>query len=116
SMFCPHCRLETMGVGGHCTNCGKPLQQRSAQVATGVLTPPPSAVGPGSNADRTSPAELGREPVRAANELTQLSPVSTGVAPGSGASRRPVTTGPLESGQAFGTRYHIIRPLGAGGM
>jgi serine/threonine protein kinase/tetratricopeptide (TPR) repeat protein len=29
---------------------------------------------------------------------------------------RPVTTGPLVPGEAFGVRYHVIRLLGAGGM
>src|SRR3989441_4449274 len=75
-MLCPHCRTETMGVGGYCSSCGKPLL-REAQVATAVLTPPPT--------DSTRRAES-------------------------------TTTGPLAPGQAFGTRYHIIRPLGVGGM
>jgi serine/threonine protein kinase len=32
------------------------------------------------------------------------------------ASSGPVDTGPLVTGQSFGPRYHIIRPLGVGGM
>jgi tetratricopeptide (TPR) repeat protein/tRNA A-37 threonylcarbamoyl transferase component Bud32 len=36
---------------------------------------------------------------------------------GGGTSRmRPVAIGPLVPGESFGTRYHVIRALGAGGM
>jgi tetratricopeptide (TPR) repeat protein len=43
---------------------------------------------------------------------------TTGGLPGQGQSVSASTdqTGPLEAGQAFGSRYHIIRLLGAGGM
>ena len=43
---------------------------------------------------------------------------TTGVGSGAAGRRagRSLPSGPLEVGQAFGTRYHIIRELGVGGM
>jgi tetratricopeptide (TPR) repeat protein len=118
-MLCPHCQTETLGVGGHCTNCGKALVQRHPQVATGVLTPPPSDSASRAEAALTSPShtisptEPRPEPP---DELTGVAPSSTSGARGTGAARILGPTGPLATGQAFGTRYHIIRPLGVGGM
>src|SRR2546426_4433483 len=106
-MLCPHCQTETLGVGGHCSICHKPLLQR-APVATGVDTPPPSDIADRSNPDLTrpprtiAPAEPERERGGAVYELTQLATVSTGGGRGTGAVSLPVTAGPLESGQAFG--------------
>ena len=113
-MLCPHCQTETLGVGGHCTNCGKALVQRHAQVATGVLTPPPSdSTSLTSPPQTVSPAEPRPKPP---DDLTAVAPSSPSGARGTGAARILGTTGPLATGQAFGTRYHIIRPLGVGGM
>jgi tetratricopeptide (TPR) repeat protein len=120
-MLCPHCQTETLGVGGHCSICHKPLLQH-APVETGVVTPPPSDIADRSTPDLTrpprtiAPAEPERERAGAVYELTQLTTVSTGGGRSTGAVRLPVSAGPLESGQAFGTRYHILRSLGAGGM
>jgi len=36
--------------------------------------------------------------------------------PGAGVSLAPVEAGPLQVGQAFGPRYHVIKLLGTGGM
>ena len=121
-MQCPHCQTETMAVGGHCTSCGKPLAQRGTQGTAGVLTPPPSAIAARSETaltrphDSGSPAELRTQFPRAVDEPTYLPPASTGGGHVTGAFRMPGTTAPLDSGQAFGPRYHIIRMLGAGGM
>src|SRR6266480_3334265 len=82
-MLCPHCSTETLGVGGQCSNCGKPLVQRGGQ---------------------------------GADVLTELPPISASNARGAVEATIPPPTGPMGPGQAFGTRYHIIRTLGVGGM
>src|SRR5678816_2362229 len=71
------------------------------------FAPPPAA-----SEDVTRFAEAG-------DALTVASPVIPAPprAPVSGAARRSGRdTGPLEVGQSFGPRYHIIRMLGVGGM
>ena len=69
-----------------------------APVDTAVLTPSPVQSG----ADT--------ETRLASEDETRLMPPSAGPRPGHGA------TGPLAVGQNFGSRYHIIRCIGAGGM
>jgi len=57
-------------------------------------------------------------PESLADAMTVATPVSS-TAGTTGSGRRPrrsVDGGPLEIGQSFGPRYHIIRLLGAGGM
>ena len=54
-----------------------------------------------------------------ADAMTVATPI-TPTAPNAGPPRRPrrggADTGPLDVGQSFGPRYHIIRMLGVGGM
>src|SRR5258705_1742737 len=95
-MNCPYCFTPGVPSSGRCTACGRATP--FAHVTTAVLTPPP----------------------RTAIALTQPSQSSLDEAPTDGAtivSASPRSgTGPLNVGQAFGARYHIIRVLGVGGM
>jgi len=94
-MNCPYCLAPGVPSSGRCTACGRAIP---LAVTTAVLTPPPQTVV----------------------ALTQPSQSSFDDAPTDGAtivSAAPrSSTGPLNVGQAFGARYHIIRVLGVGGM
>ena len=94
-MNCPYCSTPGVPSSGRCTACGRAMP---LAVTTAVLTPPPQTVV----------------------ALTQASQTPLDEAPTDGAtivSTAPRSaTGPLQVGQAFGSRYHIIRVLGVGGM
>jgi eukaryotic-like serine/threonine-protein kinase len=95
-MYCSHCGGDTTFPSGRCNACGAKRPETIA--ATGVLTPIPTEAEPTrwENPGQTAAAPtINREPrASASNE----------------------GTGPLSPGQAFGSRYHIIRVLGQGGM
>jgi tetratricopeptide (TPR) repeat protein/tRNA A-37 threonylcarbamoyl transferase component Bud32 len=102
-MTCPQCGSAAPAIAGRCPVCGKALPA-SVSVAAGVLTPTPSAL--------TDP-----------DAATRLAEPGETVVPGgvTGMTHRPGQTavgasGPLAVGQNFGSRYHIIRLLGVGGM
>ncbi len=126
-MICPHCGKPSTAVRGHCSSCHRELgPDSSAEAATGVhiighgeavasdetvdlpsslLTGPSSLPSPSPSPQSSSPHEQGG-----------MSP-ATGEGTGTPArGMRPVATGPLVPGEAFGVRYHVIRLLGAGGM
>src|SRR5215813_12125226 len=94
-MNCPYCSAPGVPSSGRCTACGLAIPRA---VTTAVLTPPPQTVV----------------------ALTQPSQSSFDEAPTDGATVVSASprgaTGPLKVGQAFSTRYHIIRVLGVGGM
>ena len=95
-MTCPHCGSSAAPRDGRCVGCGKPFESAPA-VATGVLTPvPPTA--PSSTADAAGGITI------AASSAAPPSPTT------------PRSASSLSVGQNFGTRYHIIRLLGVGGM
>src|SRR5215467_61848 len=106
-MRCPRCGADLAPGAARCTGCGE--SSRPA-VASGVLTPPPPYTG---DAATTFSPDLVN------GGLTTLSTGDAGEtstqAPGVAAAPAGAT-GPLEAGQTFGTRYHIIRALGVGGM
>ena len=86
-MLCPHCGAETPAPGGRCTACQRAVHSGGAMsVATGALT---SAI------DAQSETSLATSPTPPPRRATQ---------------------GPLEAGAPFGSRYRILRSLGAGGM
>ena len=91
-MGCPRCGSAHVTASGRCGNCGA-----FDSSAVTVLTPPTAAATPSvsSTAETVLAGQVSQTP------STQQPPLSIG---------------PLTSGQAFGTRYHIIRALGAGGM
>src|SRR3989442_1926025 len=104
-MLCPHCQTETLGVGGHCTNCGKALVQRHAQVATGVLTPPPSDSASRGAAALTSPSQTASHAEPAPDrpdEVTELGPSSTSAARATDPARILATAGSLTACRYFG--------------
>jgi tetratricopeptide (TPR) repeat protein len=115
-MVCPHCGAVTTAAAGRCPSCNGVLDPTAGpQVAAGLLTPLPPGQTPSDDVTRL------------ASDTGSTGPLSPPPAPGtpSGAVPTPRTglsssggaaLGPLAPGQTFGTRYHIIRLLGAGGM
>ena len=101
-MPCTRCGSVAPSSTGRCTVCGN-VVSIDAPVSTAVLTPAPPK------------PELGDlETVLGTEDETRLgppTPVTGGARTGS-----HLHTGPLNIGQNFGPRYHIIRCIGAGGM
>ena len=141
-MACPRCGSSAPAIRGRCSACGLPLAAAS-DAPTGSLLPPdgaqaadaeaPTGHGTAANAEApTAAAGLGAVaselPTGAAaiGGLTSELPTVTGrlraSAPDAptgtaGAVRPPPRGGgPLIIGHDFGSRYHIIRLLGIGGM
>ena len=87
-MGCPRCGSSLVSPSGRCGNCGA-LDSSSVTVLTpAVAVPAPTAADAETVlADQASPG-----------------------------ARFGLPIGPLNAGQSFGTRYHIIKALGAGGM
>jgi tetratricopeptide (TPR) repeat protein len=102
-MACKHCGSTAEPLHGRCAGCGTPLTDLSPTIATGVMTPPPPS-RPGDDETRVMPPTGGSGGGAAP-------PAGPG-APAAGWSN----TGPLSVGQNFGSRYHLIRLLGIGGM
>src|SRR5437660_2599777 len=96
-MVCPRCGSTTSVLQGRCTVCGTSLAVDAPTVAGDVLTQKPTT---------PPPAATGAVTGSLTNALTGSPP---GGEPSRGAS-------PLNIGQNFGSRYHIIRLLGSGGM
>lgn len=92
-MGCPRCGSVQISASGRCARCGA-LDSSSVTVLTPATGAPATTYPPSA-------------------ETTLAGPESNTPNP---AFRSAVHTGPLNTGQAFGTRYHIIRALGAGGM
>jgi eukaryotic-like serine/threonine-protein kinase len=90
-MGCPRCGSTRVSASGRCGNCGA-LDSSSVTVLTPAVAVP-------------APTAADAETVLA----DQVSQTPPGARPGP-----PI--GPLNAGQSFGTRYHIIKALGAGGM
>src|SRR4051812_20669668 len=98
-MMCPRCGRPVPTSSDHCPKCGD-------RVAGAVFVGAP-------------PASMGAPP-RASNadQITLAGATTLGADAAMIVARTPAAgdTGPLDPGQAFGSRYHIIRLLGAGGM
>src|SRR4029078_2347458 len=92
---CRYCSTPGVPSSGRCTACGRAMARA---VTTAVLTPPPQTVVALTHASQTP---LDEAPTDGAT-IVSTAPRSA--------------TGPLQVGQAFGSRYHIIRVLGVGGM
>jgi serine/threonine protein kinase/tetratricopeptide (TPR) repeat protein len=92
-MVCPRCGSTASVLEGRCTACGAPRDADAATVSGDVLT--------------QAPAQVPAPP-------TLLTGALTGTLTGGEAAARG--GGSLTVGQNFGTRYHIIRLLGSGGM
>src|SRR6266513_1480042 len=105
-MVCSRCGRPIASSAGRCRACG-------AGVATSVLTPPTgvaSTIRPGSADGIDAPTIMG-----GADTASNAFSSDTGTDDGF-TGRDPSDHGPLSVGQVFGTRYHIIRLLGVGGM
>ena len=89
-MRCPACGRETT-CGDRCDVCGATLGRHTHFAADAATLPPP-------------PAPLVEDP-----DLTRL-------AGGQAPRERSLPGSPLTPGAAFGSRYRILRQLGAGGM
>ncbi len=105
-MKCPNCGGEVSDAGGRCPACKTLLP---ASVATGILTPVP-----GDDA-----ATVFSSPIPPPKSFPDDAD-TTGLPPSAGgvrhASSPKSVIGPLTIGQQFGSRYHILRQLGIGGM
>ncbi len=106
-MTCPNCGTP-IPAGGSCQNCRGAFADDVTRVAATVLTPPPVE-------DVTRVAGTMIAPNRSIEDATtRMLPAGP---PQTDAAVRPAgNTGPLAVGQAFGSRYHIIKVLGVGGM
>ena len=93
-MGCPRCGSVQISASGRCARCGA-LDSSSVTVMTPATGAPATTYPP--TAETTLAASESNTPHRPA-------------------FRSAVHDGPLNAGQAFGPRYHIIRALGAGGM
>ena len=134
-MTCPHCGNATTAGQGRCPVCNGVLTgEDRAQDETGV-TPafsqnplsdgevtraPVSPIGrstPPPGRSTPLPGGATRQPTPPPGSLTDRGGANASMTEGGGTSRmRPVAIGPLVPGESFGTRYHVIRALGAGGM
>ena len=125
-MNCPQCGIDTPIGAARCLKCGAP--QSPPTVATGVLTPLPvdltieagatigrAAIG-GAPIDATHVAVAGDSMSTAGFSRAMSGGASGGHSPthqfGAAVKQMPM----LAAGHPLGTRYHIIRLLGVGGM
>jgi tetratricopeptide (TPR) repeat protein len=108
-MICPRCGRELADRSERCSYCAAHVEQT---IATGLLTPPP----PPSEDDATKVLATGDAAPTTAVSPGDLETRSLDTHASTPRSGRPGGSGPLEVGQAFGSRYHIIRALGIGGM
>jgi serine/threonine protein kinase/tetratricopeptide (TPR) repeat protein len=121
-MVCPRCGGTTIAasVAGVCPACGASLTgspsmpdsslDDGATRLQGTSTSPP---GPGAFGDESTG---GFGPPKPSDAATVLAGPETLARESAVRSASPSEEGPLAVGQAFGTRYHIIRLLGVGGM
>ena len=103
-----------------------PLQRTDAPIVIGnapaesTEAKPMSGIGP-DDADTMMRPGMRRDTRAEATGAGDLTGLATGredetISPGVPPRGTQATAGPVVPGQPFGTRYHIIRPLGSGGM
>src|SRR4051795_2892420 len=86
-MACPKCGVESPAYGGRCVSCNAPIADASKWAIAATMTPVPRSA---------LETRAGTSTPRAISEVAPKLP--------------------LQPGAAFGTRYRILRVLGAGGM
>src|SRR5215204_3247597 len=94
-MFCSSCGAPLVSGSASCGVCAKPIPQPVVHIGSDEVTFVPSSADP---------------------SLTALSPRSTDETIGSPSVPATAAMGPLVPGTAFGSRYHLTRLLGMGGM
>ena len=126
-MVCQRCGRTVASSESFCGRCGARLEN-----VVGVLTPPPHDAPTGIDSDAgtdqsttlladigqtrlASAAEAMRGPSAEDESETRLAP-HTATSRAHGNLTEPADHGPLAVGETFGSRYHIIRLLGIGGM
>src|SRR5262249_11399363 len=120
-MACPRCGSSAPPLEDHCAVCGLRFDLNTSAIGLGALTSSPtSTVSAQSNNTDAAATSLDDAALRGApGDATTVSGAPfqydhmTVSLPG--VPRRDVSS-PLSVGQDFGSRYHIIRLLGAGGM
>jgi len=132
-MRCPHCGSDNGAPAGLCAACGKRVSG-GPHIAADLLTPPPpttlssdapTGIPPSRPQDEADTQTIA-QPLIDAPTFVPVSTPASAPPPAATAPPRPTATtgtgtasiriGPLGIGQMFGTRYHIIKLLGAGGM
>ena len=115
-MVCPHCGTTAPVAAGRCTACNSIIEKKAPVVAAGLLTPVPMPPGNDSD-DVTRLAPEGAALPPDANSTRIAPPGQTSATRTAAFGAAPYAeAGPLTTGQTFGSRYHIIRLLGVGGM
>ncbi len=121
-MKCANCGGELPNAGGRCLRC---KAATSTLLSSDIDGETVFAHTPGSSVEDAAtvfappssltPDDAETRFVLPTPQASGHSPDTTGLPPSAGG--RPATArGPLEVGQQFGSRYHIIRQLGIGGM
>ncbi len=120
-MICRHCGSDTPEPAGSCAVCDTPFESRGS-------TPTPElSTGSVEIPDEEAHTAVKRHDPAASDQLSEAPtkrPLSEPADTTDEALTSPITvtgvtaarTGPLEVGEAFGSRYRIIKLLGAGGM
>jgi hypothetical protein len=103
-MPCPRCGSGAAPLHGRCAQCGASVGSDSVPTAIGLATPLPV---PNSDDNATQFGELGATAYAPPPPTVAVPPVAT--------TSTHQTLG-LTIGQNFGSRYHVIRVLGVGGM
>src|SRR5262245_30507338 len=112
-MICPHCGKPATAIRGRCSACTGVLGSSDAPAEAGAVAPISPEI---LTADQQATIELSsrtRGQTRHTHEALAPPglPHTTNESIGSGTSTRsrPIVTGPLVPGEAFGNRYHVIR-------
>lgn len=115
-MNCPQCGSSAPALAGRCPVCGRKSTPQ-ATVATSLLTPTPPGPSDSEDTRLAAPSDSDATHLAAPGQTVRPSAPDnpTGI-PGGAGRTPPPSTGPLTVGQNFGSRYHIIRLLGVGGM
>src|SRR4026209_570718 len=98
-MSCSRCGSGAPPLDGRCTQCGGSLANDAAPTAIGLATPIPHVA---SDDNLTHLGETVSTPAPTSVAMPIMTPTQQRLG--------------LTDGQNFGSRYHVIRLLGLGGM
>ncbi len=126
-MVCPRCGQSLIADAGHCSVCGAAVTR--AGVATDIMAADTTGLPPGATRGGVTGGVTGDVTLDVAGGLaitvgpaTQMGIGLTVTRAGTSAETTSPdaptreATGPLQVGQSFSPRYHIIKLLGVGGM